>query len=146
RSPLPENLRQARELIKRLGSDEFVEREEASTQLRELGALALPLLRESAKARDAEVARRSRNLLAEAERVSRAVTEKRLPVALAALRLVVRRKAEGAVPVLLRYLPFARGTEEEEVWYGLDELARDAKGKALLQAALKDEHPARRAV
>jgi hypothetical protein len=147
RSPRPEDLVQARKLVALLGSENFQERERASEQLRDLGPIALPVLKANVKHRDVEVARRVRPLLAEAERVQRVERDLRLPLARAALRLLVRRRAEGAVPALLRYLPFADAAEQEEVYYGLDQLlAADAKGKAVLAAALRDPHPARRAV
>lgn len=59
---------QAEQLVRRLGSDTFAEREEANRALRRLGTAALPVIREAVRqSKDPEVVNRCRRLLAEVE-------------------------------------------------------------------------------
>src|SRR5262245_47976149 len=56
------------ELVTKLGSDEFREREAASRRLAELGPAALDALRPACRSEDPEVARRARELVGRIER------------------------------------------------------------------------------
>jgi HEAT repeat protein len=128
-------------LIEQLGDDAFEVREKASAELTNLGLLAEPLLRQALKSSDVEVVRRAEECLRRAKsRVTAAVPA-------AAARVLARRKPPEAAQVLLAYLPFAENEPvAEETRKALTALAvRDAKPDPVLQAALTDKVPARRA-
>lgn len=65
--PLP-NAREAAQLVEKLGSSEFAEREAASKRLNELGVLALDDLRAACKSENPEVADRAKELVGKIER------------------------------------------------------------------------------
>ena len=131
--------KQIGELIRRLGADDFDERENALAALRKIGGRAMPLVRAAMHDSDAEVARRAERFLKEVE------PPPPLP-AVAAARLLARRGPADAVPVLLDYLPFA-GDEavEDEVRAALAALTPDGKADPALAAALDDPLPVKRA-
>jgi HEAT repeat protein len=128
-------------LVRRLGSDDFAAREEASRRLIACGPKALPYLRPAAGDKDAEIAYRANACIAAINRPGRRAA----PAAVA--RLLARRHPDDAVEALLRFLPYAAdGETEEQVWLALDALALDrSTSDPLLLPALKDEDPARRA-
>lgn len=130
------------QLVRRLGANEFDEREAAQKALTAAGPAALAKLRALRGDPDAEVARR-------AGECATAIEGKWDPErALAAVRVLVRRGTDEAVPALVRFLPYA-GSEElqDAVWFGLDALTvRQGKVDASLAGALRDAAPARRAV
>ncbi len=127
------------EIIKRLGADDFGDRERAAKELRKVGGRATPLVRAAVASSDAEIAVRAKAFLKEVD--GPAV----LP-AVAAARLLARRGTAGAVPVLLNYLPFADdGAVEDEVLAALLALTPDGKADPALAAALADPSPAKRA-
>ena len=97
------------ELIKRLGADDFDDRERAAKELRKVGGPATSLVRAAAASTDAEIAVRAKAFLKEVDAPAP------LP-AVAAARLLARRGTAAAAPVLLEYLPFADdGAVEDEV-------------------------------
>jgi HEAT repeat protein len=130
------------ELIQRMGSEKFEEREQASAELEQGGAGVLGALEKATKDRDMEIAKRSRNCIARIE------SNLKPEVALAVIRTLVRKAPRDGVRVLLGYLPSATNEEEEEaIWHGLDELTvRMGKVDPACAAALKDKAWQRRAV
>jgi len=127
------------EIIKRLGADDFDDRERAAKELRKVGGRATPLVRAAAASTDAEVAVRAKAFLKEVDAPAP------LP-AVAAARLLARRGSAGAVPVLLNYFPFADdGAVEDEVLATLLALTPDGKADPALAAALDDSSPIKRA-
>jgi HEAT repeat protein len=118
-TPTPEGRKRVAGLIAQLGGEEFTVREGATKELFALGWVCVPQLREAAKSRDSEVARRAEQLI---ERIELEPAH-RLPTA--ALRLLAVRKPEGCVEALLTYLPFAEGeTLSSELRKSLAALAR----------------------
>src|SRR5262245_57800323 len=98
------------ELVRRLGAEEYQEREKATIELEDLGIAALPFLKPAARHPDPEVRRRVNDCL---QTIERNLEPARIA---AAARLVRVRKPEGAAAVLMRYLPYAEEeTVEEEV-------------------------------
>jgi HEAT repeat protein len=134
--------RKVRDLLSRLGSDDFGKREVASRDLFALGRITLPQLREALKDKDAEVARRAKLLI---DRIEREPAH-RLPAA--AVRLLGVRKPDGAAAALLAYLPHAEeDNHTDEVQKSLAVLAlREGKPEPALLRALDDERPTIRAV
>jgi hypothetical protein len=127
-------------LIKQLGDDSFVAREQASKQLAAIGARAIKALREASKDPDPEISRRARECLQSIEGGASG------SVLGAATRLLVARRPAGSVEVLLGFLPSA--DEEavgDEVRAALVDLAvRDGKVEPALLAALTDANPMKR--
>lgn len=115
-------------LIRRLGHNDFEERERVSGQLTAMGPGILPLLRQHLQDADPEVARRCNDCLDLLEKNAR------LNVPLLAARLLVDRRPVGAAEALLRYLPWADPVTEEEIYYGLD--ASLSPGGALIHSWL----------
>lgn len=130
-----------RDLIKKLGDDDFEVREKATKDLTALGPAAEPYLREALKSGDAEVVRRAEECLKNIGKGSPAA------VVSAAARLLARRKPAGAAEALLAYAPRAAGeTSEEDVRAALVAVAvRDGKPDPALVKALEDKSPGRRA-
>ena len=129
-------------LIHQLGSDAFHDREAATHSLVGIGLNCLPRLREALnKTEDYEVAGRLKSIM---EKIDRSWN----PAILRALvRNLVRSQPQGAMEALLRFLPAVAGLElEEEVWFGLDDLAcRDNKLPTAILDGLRDSSPTRRA-
>lgn len=137
-----------KELVRRLGDDEFKAREEASRQLVMLGPRARPFLQVALKDSDPEIARRAQDCL---ERIARGVTGASL---CAAVRVLARRSLEergnekvGAAAVLLDYLPSAEEERiAETIYQVLPSLAvRDGKTEPALVTALTDKSAVKRA-
>src|SRR6266542_3531316 len=82
-------------LIRKLGADEFPDREQASADLVALGATATPLLRQALRDTDVEVARRSEKCLQQIEKTPGN------QLAAAAARIAARRKPAGLAEALL---------------------------------------------
>jgi hypothetical protein len=123
--PLPQATVQVKDLIARLGSDRYVEREKATQRLAALAAFARPDLEQASRSTDREVARRAKAILDDYE----AEGTLRETAVLAALREIARRKSPGAVSVLL---------ETPQIWQRHD--FRQAADKALgAVARLADE-------
>jgi hypothetical protein len=134
-----EERKQIGQLIRRLGADDFNDREQALEALRKIGGRALPLVRAAQQDIDPEIAHRTERLVKEVEPLP-------LKPAIAAARLLARRAPADAVPVLLAYLPFA-GDEavEDEVRAALAALTPDGKAEPALIAALDDPLAVKRA-
>src|SRR5262245_50321205 len=129
-------------LVKQLGDDSFEVREKAAAELIRLGAVAVPELRRAAKAEDAEVVTRAARCL---EKIAEAGGPHGLTSA--ALRVVALRRPAGAAEVLLALAPTL--TDEEGARDLREALAavalRDGKPDKLVEKALEDADPARRA-
>ena len=125
-------------LIRLLSDDSFDVREKATTDLIELGEVALPELRLALKGTDAEAVRRARNCL---DKIN--VNKELLA---AAFHLLAFKRPAGAVEVLLDLAPSV--TDEDgirELRGALLALAlSDGKPDKLLEKALEDKDPARR--
>jgi hypothetical protein len=129
------------DLVRQLGSDDFLQRERASAELASRGPPATPFLKRALADPDPEIARRSRACLEEIEQGPGPT----LPAA--AVRVLQRRKPVGAVQALLAYAPHAEDASvEDEVNNALVVLGvREGKADPALVAALVDREPARRA-
>jgi hypothetical protein len=129
-------------LIKQLGDDDFEVREKATQELIQLGAAALPELRQATKDADAEVATRARRCLDSIVKVSG-------PEGLlwSALRLTAARRPDGAAEVLLALAPsLPDEADARELRNALAAVAlRDGKPDPAVVKALEDKDPARRA-
>jgi HEAT repeat protein len=131
-------------LIRQLGDENFSVREKASSALVELGARAIPFLREAEKETpesDIEVVRRAEHCRVLIEGEAGAA------VSAAAARVVARTKPPGAAPVLVAYLPFA---EDENVTEELRNAlvavgVKDGKPDPSLVKALTDPQAVKRA-
>jgi hypothetical protein len=130
----------AKELIRKLGDDSFAVREKAAADLVELGAVALPFLREAAKDKDLEIARRAQECL------DKIGERKGDSTRAAAIRLIAVRQPAGAAEVLLNSLPGADEALAREIRSALYAVAlRDGKPDPILVKALEDKDPVRRA-
>jgi hypothetical protein len=138
-----------KELVQRLGDDEFKVREEASRQLVMLGPRARPFLQVALKDSDPEIARRAQDCL---DRIARGATSASLcaAVRVLALRSHAERGNEkfGAAAVLLEYLPSAEDERVAETIHQVlpDVAVRDGKAEPALVEALTDKSSVRRAV
>jgi hypothetical protein len=130
-----------KELVRRLGDDEFKTREAASRQLVMLGPRARPFLQGALKDADPEIVRRAGDCL---ERISR---ETSVTALAAAVRVLARRRPSNAAAVLLDYLPSAEDERiAETIHLVLPDLAvRNDKAEPAIVKALKDESPDKRA-
>jgi hypothetical protein len=126
------------ELVKRLGDEEFAEREKAVAGLVAAGPAARPLLAAALHDPDLEVVQRARQCLA------RLSSERHVVVA--AAHVLAARRPAGAVAVLLAYLPQADGQEAQlAVRAALASVGiHDDHADPLLVAALADAEPLRR--
>jgi HEAT repeat protein len=136
----PADQEKARGLIKKLGDDNFDDRERAQADLVAMGKLTLPQLREATKDKDPEIARRSEECIQRIEKDPANV----LPTA--ALRMLAVRRPEGAAEALLAYLPHAdTETLVAEVQSALNVVAtRDGKVEQVVLKALDDKLALRR--
>jgi hypothetical protein len=127
-------------LVRRLGDDEFAEREKASAALVRAGRRAVPFLRPAVRDPDPEVARRARRCLEASGPGKKEVT-------LAVVALLARERPAGSAEVLLGYLPFADEEEVgQEVFRALLGVgARGGRAEPALVRALKDPKGVRRA-
>lgn len=130
------------DLILQLGGKTFTERQDAIKRLTAMGAAAVPRLQAAAQTGSPEARKNAKICLDQIRSTAPPGTP------LAAVRLLIKRQSPGAVEALPRFLPFAPDYEvEEEIWYGLDELAEKAKATPpALSAALADKNSTRRAV
>lgn len=142
RSTTAEKVPDLDRLIRHLGSDVFKERESAAAALVALEGKALASLRQAAKSKDQEIAKRAKECIEFIE------WRARVSLSLAAVRVLLRRQPAGTVEALIRYLPHA--DEEavvEEIYFGLDRImVRSGKVDGVLAAALQDGSAARRAL
>jgi hypothetical protein len=138
-APGPARLARVKALVRQLGDDSFEKREGASKALVAAGVIALPYLREAAKAEDREVARRARACL---QQIGGGPG---VDVPAAAVRLVGWKRPAGAAKVLLDYLPAADEPVAREVRAALVAVAeRDGKPDADLVRALDEKEPVKR--
>jgi hypothetical protein len=130
-----------KELIRRLGDDSFEVREKASADLVALGAAARPALEQAKTDKDTEIARRAQECL---QKIGGAAFGDTVA---AAVRLVGLRKPEGAAEVLLACVGHTPDEElAREVQSALAAVAvRDGKPDKVLEQALEDKDPRRRA-
>jgi len=125
--------------VRKLGSDDFDAREQASADVARAGIAALSLLRSAARDPDPEVVRRAE--------IALAVIEKDYDTArfLAAARVLLDRKPPGAVEALLAYLPTVH--DDEMLFDGAVQLLTDSSRdnpNPLIVADLKSPDAARR--
>ena len=130
--------------VQQLGSKTFAVRERVSRALAACGQAALPALQRALKSPDKEIVRRVTDCIAAIKK-----RQPRPDLEQAVVRLLLRRRPAGTVAALLRYLPYATATDEEleeDIWFGLDEMAGPpGKVDPALRAALKDPLAIRRA-
>jgi HEAT repeat protein len=130
-------------LIKRLGSEKFTERREASSKLIALGLPAFMPLHDTLNDKDPERSQQAKLAIQKLDRGTRTVA-----IPPIATHMLMKRKPDGLLEVLLRYLPFTTDPDvEEDIYYGIDELS-GANGQLhpALVKALDDPLAARRAV
>jgi hypothetical protein len=129
-------------VIRRLGAEEFEERQKASIEVERFGPAAVGPLRTAAHSDpDYEVAYRAAECLRRMEKVPHAA------VASAAVRALAKAKPPDTAKVLLAFLPLADNQSvADEIRAALKTVAvRDGKADPALVAALKDNLPERRA-
>jgi hypothetical protein len=138
--PDPKRLATIRALVKKLGDDDFEEREKAEKAIVALGTPAVPLLNQAVKAdSDLEVVRR-------AERCLKKIGTGNTSAVAAAVRLLALRRPAGATRVLLDVLPGLEKDVEADALSVLASLAlRGGKPDPALTQALTDADPARQA-
>jgi HEAT repeat protein len=125
-------LEKLQQWISDLGSDSFVEREQASRELIKRGRPALPFLQRVLESSDLEVRRRARLCLRAVEQGSG------VALARAAARLLAVYHPPGTEKVLLAYLPFADDRSVvEEVLQTLLEVTPPGKVHPAVLAAVK---------
>jgi HEAT repeat protein len=133
----PQLRRKIKQLIGRLGADDFSIREAAEKELFDLGRITLPQLRQASKDRDPETARRAGQLIDRLQRrPGRGLSAE-------VVRLLLFRQPPGVMEALLAYSPLAeQDNRTDEVRNALALLAlRDGKLNAALVRALNDELP-----
>jgi HEAT repeat protein len=130
-------------LIRQLGDRAYKVRARASADLKSLGSVAVPYLRQAEHDPDPELARRAGECLKQ-------ITDQESRVGLpeAAARLLAKQKPVGAAEVLLAYAPFAPDEiVANEIQTTLAAVAvRAGKPDKVLIDGLTDSLPARRAV
>jgi hypothetical protein len=141
RQPKQADDERVKALIKQLGADDFATRDRATKELAELGAAAVPRLREALKNPDPEVSLRAVALLEKIGNRSGAEAVN------AAVRLVAVKKPDGAAAVLLDVATRAADeqTAREARAALLAVAVRDGKPDRVLTEALDDKDPARKA-
>jgi hypothetical protein len=139
-TPDPARVDKVKALVRKLGDDKFEVREKAAADLVALGEVAVPFLREATKDQELEVARRAQDCLDKiGERKSESVQG-------AVVRLLALRKPAGTAEALLNLLPHADEATAREIRSALYALAqRDGKPDPVLEKALEDKDPVRRA-
>jgi HEAT repeat protein len=141
RTPTEQKRLRGAQLIARLGDDDFSVREQATREIRDLGSVVVPLLRQALRHPDVEVRQRVETLLGElgSETVS--------PLSPALPRLIALRKPAGAAAAVLDFLPWAEDeATAADLRRALASLAAP-RGKAdpAVVRALRDPSPVRRA-
>jgi HEAT repeat protein len=136
-----ENRIKAQNLVKKLGDDSFEVREQATNEIKTLGVMVVPMLRQALRDADVEVRQRAQACLQAVEKERMAAL---MPVT---ARLVALRKPAGAAEALLAFLPYA---EEDavaaEVVTALSAVAYlDSKADPAVLRGLQDKVAVRRA-
>ncbi len=136
-----EQMSRAQALIEKLGDDAFETRQQAEVELKKMGAMIIPLLRQALKHRDLEVRNRAKECLSVIE------GDKTVPLSPVTARLLALRKPKGAAEALLAYLPFAEDdTLLDELQIALNMVAYPSgKAHPLIVKSLNDKNPVRRA-
>lgn len=129
------------ELIAQMGDTDFNVREKAEAQVKTMGVLIVPLLRQATRHHDLEIRKRALACL------TKLTSDKSLPLSPITARLIALRKPAGAVETLLAYMPYA---DDEailgEVQLTLNAVAfKDGKPDPNIVRALTDAQGARRA-
>ncbi len=129
------------ELINQLGDTDFNVREKAETQVKAMGAMIVPLLRQASTHQDLEIRKRALACLA------KMTTDKNLALSSITVRLLALRKPAGAVEALMAFVPYADDENvQQEVQFALNALAlKEGKPDPILVRSLSDEQPVRRA-
>ena len=132
--------KQIEELIRQLGDDDFVTREEAYTSLAALGAAATGALKKYAADTDTERRKRVIELTQKIEAKAEPAIQS------AAARLIAKSKPAGAAEVLLAYVPFAVDTGVvNDIAKAMGSVAIvDGKVEPAVLKALEDASPAKR--
>jgi hypothetical protein len=140
RVPSEEEQLTIRDRIVKLGHRSFGVRQRATAELKQMGLRAAAPLRQAARDKDAEVARRARQCL------EQLASDPDLTRAAAAVRLLAVRRPAGAAEALLDYGPWAPDeVVAREVRGALAALVDEGgKRNPALLAALKDRDPWRR--
>jgi HEAT repeat protein/outer membrane protein assembly factor BamB len=128
------------ELVKKLGDDDFEVRQKAEAEIKALGTVMIPLLRQALNSPDVEVRQRSAACLKSIEQ------DKAAPLPVAVPRVIALRKPAGAAEAILNFMPFAEDeTIAAELQAALDAVAyKDGKPDPALARALDDPVAARR--
>lgn len=129
------------DLIKKLGDADFTVREKAQAEVRAMGTLILPLLRQAVRDKDLEIRNRARECLTEMER------DKNVPLSPITPRLIALRKPAGAAETLLAYVPYSdEDVTLPEVQLALNAVAfQNGKVEPAVVRALSDSYGSRRA-
>jgi HEAT repeat protein len=129
------------DLIKQLGDTDFNVREKAQAEVKAMGSLILPLLRQASRHPDLEVRNRARACLADMEH------DKSVPLSPITSRLIALRKPAGAAETLLAYVPYgADDTVLAEVQLALNAVGfKEGKPEPTVIRALTDAQGTRRA-
>lgn len=137
----PQQEKDLKDAVRRLGDKKFEVRERASTFLTERGRLAVPFLEAALADADPEIVRRAKFALYDIDLMPTA------NLMTAACLLLADRRPSNAAAVLLAYLPNARDEViEDAVIRTLVEIGlRDGKPDAAVTKALTDGQPLRRA-
>jgi HEAT repeat protein len=130
----------ATELIGKLGHDNFEVREKAYLDLKEMGSVAMPALRQATRESDPEVRKLARSCLQELG------GDKMVPLPHGLTRLLLLRRPAGTLETLLAFAPNA---EDEGATPDVQEalallVVGAAEVPAALRQALQDRVPARR--
>jgi HEAT repeat protein len=128
-------------LIQRLGHEEFAVREKAAREIRAMGTMVIPLLRQAQHDPDVEVRRRAEALISVLER------DPSLPLSPVTARLIALRKPPGAAEAVLAFLPY---TVDDSILVDLQRTlnavaAPNGKAEPAVVRALADPIPVRRA-
>lgn len=127
-------------LIQQLGDADFAVREKAQAEVKAMGSLIVPLLRQAAKHPDLEIRNRARDCLTVMER------DKNVPLSPITPRLIGLRKPAGAAEALLSFVPYAdEETALPEVQLALNAVAfRNGMPEPPVIRGLSDPQAARR--
>lgn len=127
------------EQIRRLGSDDFPKRQDASRSLIQRGPQAVPFLQAALSDEDPEIVRRAEQCITTIE----VGPGSALPAAV--IRLLAHARPRGAVEALLEYAPFADDDIVEDALLTALSQLRDVNSEAALRLALRSPSPPRRA-
>jgi HEAT repeat protein len=129
------------DLIRQLGDGDFSVREKAQAEVKSMGSIIVPLLRNATRHPDLEIRNRARDCLSVMER------DKNVPLSPITPRLIGLRKPAGAAEALVAYVPYAdEETTLPEVQLALNAVAfKNGKPEPDVVRALGDPQGSRRA-